>query len=156
MRKFLTLPLVPLLVLIFALFSSAKDNVDKSQPEYTPFKQMVSQSSTWIDTSKLGQEICYHLDYDRNGDSGWKIAYDNNFGGRDLIEYRRIVINDKGKHMWERHPYILIIDDDFDRLADRALIDTGLEKDGKFDYAVDLKGKRIKMDSFDYTLKGII
>jgi len=156
MRKLSALPLVPLLILIITLSSLAKDNVDRSLPEYTPFKQMISQSQTRIDTKKVGQEICYHIDYDRNGDSGWKVAYDNGFGGRDLIEFRRIIINAEGKHMWERHPYILIIDDDFDRLADRALIDTGLEKDGKFDYAIDLKGKTIKMDKFDYTLKSIM
>jgi len=141
---------------LFLLASTAVagNSLSLEPPEYKPLKRMIGNGRVFVATEKI-TDYFYYLVYDVNKDCGWKEEY-HGFGGRDLIEYRRMVFNDAGRPIWESEPTILIIDDDFDGYADRALIDNGSEKDGIYDEVLDLKNKKIKMDDFDYSLETVL
>ena len=75
---------------------------------------------------------------------------DGGFGGVDLIEYRLMMVNEEGHWIWDKNPYIVVVDDDFDGYADREFIDNGEVKDGVFDEVNDIKDKKLHLDKFDH------
>lgn len=121
--------------------------LDTTPPDYKPLTDLVSQCYDVIKTKEGDYVRCIFFEYDRNGDSGWK---DGMFRGKDLIEYRLLMLNEDGYIVWDKNPYIVIIDDDFDGYADREFVDNGEVKDGIFDEVNDLSGKKISMDGFNH------
>ena len=121
--------------------------MDTNPPEYKKLSRLVGQGYDYVADKEGNLRACMFLHYDRNEDSGWR---EGGFGGVDLIEYRLMILNEEGHWIWDKHPYIVVADDDFDGYADREFIDNGEEKDGIFDEVNDLKDKKLEMDNFNH------
>jgi len=131
-------------VLAFLTTATTASALDTTLPEYG--RGTVGQGYKYVMTKEGKAMFCVHLDHDRNGDAGY---YGNGFEGIDVIEYKVIKQTDEGIGL-EKHPYIVIVDDDFDGWADREFIDNGKVRDGIFDEVNDLKDEKINMNSFNY------
>jgi len=146
MKKIKTLTAIVAVLAGLSISAPAKTStVDTNPPEYKKLSRLVGQGYVYVrDGDKYLS--CMFFDYDRNKDSGWT---GGKFGGVDLIEYRKLIKKDD-YIIWDKHPFIVIVDDDFDGYADREFIDNGKEKDGVFDEVNDLRDKKISMDDFDH------
>ena len=127
MKKLKTLTAIVACLAGLTLSAPAKANVDTNLPEYKPLTNLVGQGFDYVADNEGNLYSCIFLHYDRNDDSGWGAG---GFKGVDLIEYRRMTLNEEGYWVWEKHPYVVVVDDDFDGYADREFIDNGEVKDG--------------------------
>lgn len=105
------------------------ESVDLKAPDYKPLSNLIGQADKDYPTQD-GMWPCAVLLYDRDED-----------GKTDLVEVRRM--NEKGD-WWEDKPYVILVDDDFDGLVDRVLVD--IERDGKFDKGEDLRSKKVPIE----------
>jgi hypothetical protein len=110
------------------------EDVSLKAPDYKPLSNLIGQEFKNYPTQD-GMWPCVVFPYDRNED-----------GKKDMVEVRRMTLNQNKDPIWEEKPYVLIIDDDFDGLADRVLAD--VDRDGKFDKGEDLRPKKISMEEY--------
>jgi hypothetical protein len=114
--------------------------------DYKPFHRMIGSYNAQLITGDDKFINCQALVYDRNKDSGY--SDEGGFKGRDLIEYRV-----RTNSAWEKYPYMIITDDDFDGIADREFLDH--DRDGTIDEVNDINCLNLEMDRFDKTYRTI-
>ncbi len=120
--------------------------LDTNLPDYKSLSNLVGQGSGYVKTKEGNYVKCLYFHHDRDLYN----PVSKSSKGVDLIEYRLLKLTEIGRPMWDKHPYIIIVDDDFDGFADREFVDNGEVKDGIFDEVNDLKGNGINMNHFDH------
>jgi len=106
----------------------------KDLPKYRSQKNIVKQGYTVV-PSPYGPLPSIYFGYDRNRDLRTSGSAKND-QGIDIIEYK-ILRNDG---TWNRQPYLVFSDDDFDGIADRLFLDSNLDSALDKIYDIELEG----------------
>ena len=111
-------------------------------PKYRSQKNIVKQGNTVV-PSPYGLLPSIYFGYDRNRDLRPGGSVKNN-QGIDIVEFK-ILRNDG---TWDRQPYLVFSDDDFDGIADRLFLDSNL--DGALDKIYDIALEGLIMNKITF------
>jgi hypothetical protein len=110
---------------------------------YSSQRHIVKQGYSVVPTPK-GNVPAVYFGYDRNRDYGPTYP-EGTRRGIDVVEFK--LLSADGGWIWT--PLLIIVDDDFDGLADRLWADTDL--DGKPERCYPLKDRDVKMDAIEFS-----
>ena len=114
----------------------------KDLPTYRSQKNIVKQGYEVV-PSPYGPLPSIYFGYDRNRDLRPSISAKNG-QGIDIIEYKML----RNDGTWDRQPYLVFIDDDFDGRADRLFLDSDL--DGSLDKIYDIALEGLIMNKITF------
>ena len=111
-------------------------------PKYRSQKNIVKQGYTVV-PSPYGPLPSIYFGYNRNRDFRPSASAKND-QGIDIIEFKIL----KKEGVWDKQPYLVFSDDDFDGIADRLFLDSNL--DGALDKIYDIALEGLIMNKITF------